>query len=103
MPRFVSGCPFCEDGSYKYWHHEGCPSEYNEYIDSDGYVSCDCGKKWHLVNMRFYCSKHSGMESLAKKEQFKYLLYKMRRIDSINDDFLIKLQHNVMAKWKDTN
>ena len=103
MPRFVSKCPFCDDNSLKYWHHKGCPSEYKEYIDIEGNVTCDCGDKWHLVDMKFYCSKFSCMKNFTKKSQIRTLIMCIIKFGSIDDDFLDELQENVIEKWNTTH
>ena len=103
MPRFVSKCPFCDDNSYHYWYHEGCPTDYKEYIDVEGYITCDCGKKWHLINMGFYCATHNSMKSLTSKIKLMFLLAGISKTDSIDDDFLDRLGENVCKKWDDTH
>lgn len=103
MPRFASKCPFCEDNRYKYWHHEGCPSGYKEYIDIEGNITCDCGDKWHLVNTKFYCSTHSSWKIFTDEIRLYILLGNICKIDSVDDDFVDKLGKNVLQKWKDTH
>ena len=106
MPRFVSKCPFCEDNTYKYWHHYGCPSGNGEQIDSDGYITCDyygCRKTWHLIETEFFCNTHSSWKSFTKKCQLRTLINAISKIDSIDDDFLDELQDNVIAKWNKNN
>ena len=103
MPRFVSKCPFCDDNSLKYWHHKGCPSEYKEYIDIEGNITCDCGDKWHLIDMKLYCSTHSCIKNFTKKSQIRLLSANICKIDSIDDGFLDVLQENVIRKWDATH
>ena len=103
MPRFVSKCPFCDDNTYKYWHHEGCPSDYKEYIDIEGNITCDCGDKWHLVDMKFYCRTHSSWRFLKSRIKLLYLLTSICKINSIDDDFIDTLGENVVKRWKATH
>ena len=102
MPRFVSKCPFCDDNRYRHWYHDGCPSEYKEYIDIEGNITCDCGKKWHLLNMSFYCSTHSCMKNFTKKHQILRLIAHINKFE-IDDDFWDQLLENVIRKWDATH
>ena len=104
MPRFVSKCPFCSDNSWRDWHHYGCPSGNGEHIDIDGYITCDyCDKRWHLIETEFFCSTHSSWKSFMKKSQLRTLIAAISKIDSIDDDFLDRLQENVIDKWDETH
>ena len=103
MPRFVSKCPFCDDNRYRHWYHDGCPSEYKEYIDIEGNITCDCGDKWHLVNTKFYCSTHSSWKYVTSEIKLRYLLACICKIDEADDEFLDKLGENVVGKWGATH
>ncbi len=104
MPRFKSKCPFCTDNSWINWYHSGCSSIKGEDIDIDGYIQCnDCYKRWHLVETSFYCSTHCDWKEFTKKSQLRTLISLIAKVDNINDDYLDKLQENLIAEWDRTH
>ena len=50
MPKFRTLCPSCSNMNLITWHHVGCPEFYGEEIDINGYVNCDCGANFHILD-----------------------------------------------------
>ena len=106
MPRFRTACPACTNFSLVTWHHVGCPDNYGEYIDMNGYISCDCGARFHILDGRYNCgSSYHGdsYDPICSKFRLRTIIGMLTKVDGYDDNWIDKLEANVLSEWDKRN
>lgn len=102
MPRFRTLCPVCSNMNLITWHHVGCPSYYQEYIDINGYVTCDCGVRFHILDGRYNCSSNfhgNSFDPVTSSIRLRKILSMCTKLDGYNDCWLDALQTNIIREF----
>ena len=102
MPRFRTLCPSCSKMHLTTWHHVGCPSYYQEYIDINGNVTCDCGTNFHILDGRYNCgSNYHGYsyDPVTSRIRLRKILSMLTKVDGYDDDWLDTLETNIIKEW----
>ena len=106
MPRFRTLCPACSNMNLITWHHVGCPSYYQEYIDIDGNVTCDCGANFHILDGKYNCgSSYHGdsYDPVTNRIRLRKILAMLTKVDDYDDDWVDTLETNVLKEWDKRN
>ena len=106
MPRFRTLCPACSNMNLITWHHVGCPSYYEEQIDIDGNVSCQCGTKFHILDGAYNCgSSYHGdsYDPVCSRIRLRKILAMLTKVDGYDDDWVDTLETNVLNEWDKRN
>ena len=98
MPRFRTLCPACCNMNLITWHHVGCPSFYQEYIDIDGNITCDCGARFHVLDARYNCgSSYHGnsYNPVTTRCRLRLFLSMLTKVDNCDDNWVDTLEINI--------
>lgn len=106
MPLFRSLCPACSNMNLITWHHVGCPDYYNEYIDVNGNISCDCGTRFHILDGEYNCqSNFHGIRyaPVVSKIRLRKIFAMLIKSYQYNDQFIDNLETNILREWDRRN
>jgi hypothetical protein len=84
------------------WHHVGCPYHYQERIDVNGYVDCDCGIKFHVIDGAYNCGTtyHGNRyDPICNRIRLRKILAMLTKVDGYDDNWVDSLETNILNEW----
>ena len=101
--RFRSYCPSCPNMDFITWHHKDCPSGYKEFIDIKGYITCECGKRFHILDGYYNCgsSDHNNKyDPITNRIRLTRIFGMTAKIDRVGDKWIDEMQENIYKEWE---
>ena len=87
------------------WHHVGCPDSYKQEIDQKGYVTCDCGHRYHILDGRYNCGNqkyHSNRyDPVTSRIRLRKILAMLSKVDGYDDEWIDTLETNILQNFDD--
>lgn len=100
--RFRSLCPACSNRDLITWHHKGCPDGYKEYIDIEGYITCECNKRFHILDADYNCGSgvhNNKYDPVTSRARLRKIFCMCAKIDTTDDDWVDRLEDNILKEW----
>ena len=105
MPRFRTLCPACTNMELITWHHVGCPNNYKQYIDINGYVTCDCGTRFHVIDGLYNCGLEAyhgdSFDPITSESRIRLrkILSMCTKVDGYEDNWIDTLESNILKEF----